>query len=133
MGMKVNMNLSMTLKERAKKLKQDIPTVFLSLKDKETPVLAKICAGVTIGYALSPIDFIPDFIPILGYLDDIILLPVLIALTIKLIPKDIWDRNSIIAKDIWKDGKPKKWYYAIPIVLFWVLILYCLAGGIMKE
>ncbi len=64
----------MTLKERAKKLKQDIPTVFLSLKDKETPIFAKIFAGITVGYALSPIDLIPDFIPILGYLDDVIIL-----------------------------------------------------------
>ena len=62
----------MNLKERAKKLKEEIPAVFLSLKDRETPLIAKILAGITIGYALSPIDLIPDFIPVLGYLDDII-------------------------------------------------------------
>lgn len=77
MNWSTNRNLwryDMTLKERAKKLKQDIPTVFLSLKDKETPIFAKIFAGITVGYALSPIDLIPDFIPILGYLDDVIIL-----------------------------------------------------------
>lgn len=67
----------MNLKERAKKLKKDIPTVFLCLKDKDTPVLAKIIAAITVGYALSPVDLIPDFIPVLGYLDDVILLPAL--------------------------------------------------------
>ena len=74
-------------------------------------------------YALSPIDLIPDFIPVLGYIDDIILLPLLTALTIKLIPTIVWDRNLEQARDMWKDGKPKKWYYAIPIVFIWILII----------
>ena len=71
----------MNFKERAKNLKQDIPTVFLSLKDQDMPMLAKTLAMITIIYALSPIDLIPDIIPVLGYLDDIIILPFLIALT----------------------------------------------------
>ena len=114
----------MNLKERAKSLKKTVPAVFLALKDKDTPVLAKILAGITVGYALSPIDLIPDFIPVLGYLDDVILLPALIALTIKLIPAAVWERNLAQAENMWQDGKPKKWYYAIPIVLIWLLILY---------
>lgn len=61
----------MNFKDRAKKLKSDIPTVFLTLKDKNTPIIAKVLAGIIVGYDLSPIDFIPDFIPVLGYLDDI--------------------------------------------------------------
>ena len=65
----------MDLKARAKKLKADIPAIFLALKDKNTPLHAKIAAAVTVGYALSPIDLIPDFIPVLGYLDDLIILP----------------------------------------------------------
>lgn len=69
----------MTLKEQANKLKADIPAIFIALKKKETPILAKIIAGITVAYALSPIDLIPDFIPVLGYLDDIILLPILVA------------------------------------------------------
>ena len=65
----------MDLKARAKKLKADIPAIFLALKDKNTPLPAKIAAAVTVGYTLSPIDLIPDFIPVLGYLDDLIILP----------------------------------------------------------
>ena len=114
----------MNLKERAKKLKKTLPAVFLTLKDKDTPISAKILAGITVGYALSPIDLIPDFIPILGYLDDVILLPALIAITIKLIPVDVWRKNLALSEDMWKDGKPKKWYYAIPIILLWALIIY---------
>ncbi len=81
------------LKERAKKLKTDIPALFLALKDKETPILAKVFAAITVLYALSPIDLIPDFIPIFGYLDDVILLPGMIALTIKLIPQ--WKKECV--------------------------------------
>lgn len=113
----------MNLKERAKKLKNDIPTVFLALKDQDTPVIAKIIAGVTVAYALSPIDLVPDFIPVLGYLDDVILLPALVALTIKLIPKDIWERNRKLSERLWENGKPKKWYYGIPVVVIWILVV----------
>ena len=122
----------MNLKERAKKLKMDIPAIFLALKDKETPIIAKIFAGITVAYALSPIDLIPDFIPVLGYLDDVILLPAFVALTIKFIPNDILETNRKLSEGMWENGKPKKWYYAIPIVLIWILIviwiLKCIFG-----
>ncbi len=100
----------MKLKERAKKLKMDIPALFLALKDEETPILAKILAGITVLYALSPIDLIPDFIPVLGYIDDLILLPGLIALTIRLIPEDIIVRNRKRAEGMWEDEKWRKTY-----------------------
>lgn len=120
----------MSIKERAKKLKSDVPAVFIALKDKETPLIAKIVAGVSIGYALSPIDLIPDFIPVLGYLDDVIILPSLIALTIKLIPDEIWSRSKDQAEGMWENGKPKKWYYAIPILLIWGLIIWLIVKAI---
>lgn len=113
----------MNLKEKAKKLKTDIPALFLSLKDKETPLIAKIFAGIAIAYALSPIDLIPDFIPVLGYLDDIILLPALVALTIKFIPEKVFEKNKKNAEGLWADGKPKKWYYAIPVFIIWIIII----------
>ncbi|MGM9525724.1 MAG: YkvA family protein [Peptococcaceae bacterium] len=113
----------MNLKERAKELKMDIPTIFLALKDKDTPILAKLFASITVVYALSPVDLVPDFIPVLGYLDDVILLPMLAALTIRLIPADIMERNRREAEGLWESGKPKKWYYAIPVVLFWIVII----------
>lgn len=106
----------MNMKQQAKKLKSDIPAIFIALKEKNTPLIAKIIAGVTVGYALSPIDLIPDFIPVLGYLDDVILLPALVALMIKLIPEEVWTRSKRNAEGLWKDGKPKKWYYSIPII-----------------
>lgn len=114
----------MDLKVRAKKLKKDIPTIFLALKDKETPVIAKIFAAITVVYALSPIDLVPDFIPVLGYLDDVILLPALVALTIKFIPKEVLEKNRKLSENLWENGKPKKWYYAMPIILIWVIIIW---------
>ena len=71
----------MDLKSKAQKVKTDLPAIFLSLKDHETPFIAKFFAAVTVVYALSPIDLIPDFIPLLGYLDDLVLLPVFAAIT----------------------------------------------------
>lgn len=115
--------IKMNLKERAKKLKTDIPALFLALRDLDTPVMAKIFAGITVAYALSPVDLVPDFIPVLGCLDDVILLPVLVAITIKLIPGDVLEKCRKQSAGMWKDGKPQKWYYAFPIVLIWVLII----------
>lgn len=120
----------MNLKERAKKLKKNIPALYLAIKDKDTPAAAKVIAAVTVGYALSPIDFIPDFIPVLGCLDDIILLPALINLTIKLIPDYVWERNSVKAEHMWQNGKLKKWYYALPIVAIWFLIIFLIVKAI---
>lgn len=114
----------MNLKERATQLKTDIPALFLSLGSKETPVLAKIFAGLAVAYAFSPIDLIPDFVPVLGYLDDILILPALIALAIKLIPDETFERFREEARGMWENGNPKKWYYAIPIILIWLLILW---------
>ena len=114
----------MSLKEKAKQLKTDIPAVFLALKDPKTPRYAKVFAALTVAYSLSPIDFIPDFIPVLGYLDDLILLPLLVALTVKFIPKDTFAQYREEAQSLWANGKPKKWYYALPILLVWVLILF---------
>ena len=113
----------MSLKEKAKQLKRDVPAVFLTLKDNKTPWYAKFFALLTVVYALSPIDLIPDFIPVLGYLDDLIILPVLVALTIKFIPRDVFEKYREQAQDMWQDGKPKRWYYAIPIILLWALIV----------
>ncbi|MEG1924364.1 MAG: YkvA family protein [Ruthenibacterium sp.] len=116
----------MNFKARAQQLKRDVPAVFLALKKKETPLIAKILAAVTTAYALSPIDLIPDFIPVLGYLDDIIVLPALIALTVRYIPPDVLAQCRSEAENMWQNGKPKKWYYAIPILLFWLLVILVL-------
>ena len=123
----------MSLKERAKQLKTDIPAVFLALKRRETPWGAKVLAALTIGYALSPIDLIPDFIPVLGYLDDLIILPAMVALTVKLIPAEVMAACRAEAEGMWQNGKPKRWYYAIPIVLVWLLVVFLIVRAVVKP
>ena len=113
----------MNLKQRARTLKIYLPALFLALKRKDTPLLAKIVAGLAVGYALSPIDLIPDFVPVLGFLDDLILLPLLVALAIRLIPVQVLEACKKEAEGLWAEGKPKKWYLALPVVLVWLLVL----------
>lgn len=114
----------MNLKERAKQLSVDIPAVFIAMKKKETPWVVKLLATLVVAYALSPIDLIPDFIPVIGLLDDVILLPALIAFAVKLMPKDLFDTCRAEAATLWANGKPKHWYYALPIVIFWLLLIF---------
>ena len=123
----------MTLRERAANLKRDIPAVFLALKSQKTPIFAKILAAVTVAYALSPIDLIPDFIPVLGYLDDVLLLPGLVALTLRLIPEEVLTECRIKAQDMWQGGRPKKWYYALPVLIFWCPVLLAILRGFLRE
>lgn len=118
------MSLTTKLKQRTKQLTADIPAVFLAMKDKRTPPLAKILAAIAVAYALSPIDLIPDFIPVIGYLDDVLLLPILIVAAVKLIPEQVWADCKQRAENLWDGGGPKKWYYALPILLLWLLILW---------
>ena len=118
------------LKQRAKQLAADIPAVAIALRRPETPLPAKILAAVTVAYALSPIDLIPDFIPVIGLLDDVILLPALVALVVKLIPPDVLAQCRVQAAAMWADGKPKKWYFAVPIVAIWLIILFFVVKAI---
>ena len=94
-------------------------------------MLAKVLAGITVAYALSPVDLIPDFIPVLGYLDDVILLPALIVITVKLIPATVLERCKAQSEGMWKNGNPKNWVYAIPIVLIWLVIIALLLKAII--
>lgn len=77
------------LKRRASRLKRQVWALFLAFKDPRTPVLARVVIIVAVAYAVSPIDLIPDFIPVLGQLDDLLILPLLIALAIRMIPPDV--------------------------------------------
>ena len=123
----------MNLKEKAKQLKTDIPAVFIALKKKETPIIAKIFAAFGILYVLSPIDFIPDFIPILGQLDDFIIVPFFIALAIRFIPKEIFADCRKQAEGLWANGKPKKWYYALPFIFVWIIVVFLIVKLIYKN
>lgn len=121
----------MDIKEKAKELNLKISALFLALKRKDTPLAAKFFAGMTVAYALSPIDLVPDFIPVFGYLDDIILLPILIAISIKLIPNDIMADCEIKSEGMWKDRKVTRWYFSIPIIFIWILLIWMILSKIL--
>ena len=111
----------MNIKERIEKVRIYLPALFLALKHKDTPLLAKAIATFALFYAISPIDLIPDVIPVIGYLDDLLILPILITLCIKLIPKAVMEECMINAKDI---RLPKgNWIHAIPILVIWILLV----------
>ncbi len=113
----------MEQKEKLRQLAEDIPALCLAMKEKDTPFLAKILAGTAVVYALSPIDLIPDFIPVIGYLDDLILLPLLVALTLKLIPDETFERCREQARQMYQQGMKKHWYYMLPIIWIWVILI----------
>lgn len=120
------------LKSHAAECKLILPSLHLALKKKETPFFAKALAFLTVVLALSPIDLIPDFIPVLGFLDDIILLPLLMKATVRLIPAETMEACKAEAEGLWNDSNPGKWYYAIPIVLFWGMILWNITAGLLR-
>ncbi|WNB90890.1 YkvA family protein [Bacillus sp. NEB1478] len=110
------------LKNYAKKLKQDLFVIYLSYKDHRTPWHAKAVAICVVAYAFSPIDLIPDFIPVLGYLDDLIIVPLGISLALKLIPQIVIDENREMAEQIKQKGKPKNWFVGIIFIMIWILL-----------
>lgn len=107
---------------RTKKLRREILTIYYAYKNPELKLLPKIIIVITLGYALSPIDLIPDFIPVLGYLDDIIIIPALISLSIALIPKEIIidSRNKAESQPL---QLKKNWFFAVIFILIWVILL----------
>jgi uncharacterized membrane protein YkvA (DUF1232 family) len=117
------------LKKRARSLKVGIGVLFLALRDPRTPWYAKGLAVVIVGYALSPIDLIPDFVPVLGYLDDLLLLPLGIYLTMKLIPQEVLVECRLkTAENSIEVPFRKSWIAGCGVVLIWLLlgwIIYC--------
>lgn len=111
------------LKDNARALKTEVVAIYLSIWDFRTPVFAKIMIILTISYAFSPIDLIPDFIPILGYLDDLIILPLMITASIKLIPKEVLVECRIKAKEDIQVNKKLGICAAIVIILLWLGVI----------
>jgi len=108
------------IKQRAASIKMEIYSLYLAYKDPRVPLYARIFAACVVGYAFSPIDFIPDPIPVFGYLDDLILIPLGIWLALKMIPPDVLSECRIKAKEIIKQGKPVNKTAAVIIVLIWI-------------
>jgi uncharacterized membrane protein YkvA (DUF1232 family) len=107
-------------KARARQLKTDIYALYLAYKDPRTPWYARVFTAIVVGYAFSPIDLIPDPIPVLGYLDDLLLIPLGVFLAVKMIPSVVIVESREKAKAIIAQGKPVNKVAAVVIVLIWI-------------
>ena len=107
-------------RDRARELKRDAFTLYLACKDPRTPWYAKFLAALVVGYAFSPIDLIPDFIPVLGQLDDFILVPLGVLLVRRLISADVLNDCRLRAEEEIKSGSPVIRAAAVAIILLWL-------------
>ena len=110
------------LKSWARVVRRDVFALYLGLRDPRVPWAAKTLAGLVVAYALSPIDLIPDFVPVLGYLDDVILLPLGILLVVALIPKPVMDDLRRQAAARLDERLPRSTTTAIVIIGLWCLL-----------
>jgi len=109
-------------KKWARQLKVETYAVYLAYKDPRTPWYARIFAACVVGYAFSPIDLVPDPIPILGYLDDLVLVPLGVALAMKMIPPAVLAECRERAQAIMSQGKPTNRVAAGVIIAIWLLL-----------
>lgn len=114
----------MNLRDKARALKQQVVLVWLAARHPDTPWYVKVLAAVILAYAFSPIDLVPDFVPVLGYLDDVILIPLGIALLLKLLPPEVVDACRAEAAQRAGQKKPVNYVAATLIVLIWLAALW---------
>ena len=107
-------------KQRVRRLKAETYALYLAYKHPDTPWYARVFSGLVIAYAFSPIDLIPDFIPILGYLDDLVLVPLGIAIALKMIPAAVMVECRARAQAEMRKGKPVNKPAAVAIVMIWI-------------
>lgn len=126
------MMLLENLKRWAQQLKSDVFTLYFVARHPKTPLYAKLFIACVVAYAMSPIDLIPDFIPIIGYLDDLILVPLGIVIAIKLVPNWIVVECRIQAQEL--DSKRKaNWKAGVVIILIWLFLTGLVVGLICKS
>lgn len=116
------MALLAELRKRARHLKTETFALYLAARDPRTPWYVKLFVAGIVAYAFSPVDLIPDFIPVLGYLDDLILIPIGIALSIKLVPHPVLAECRARAQKTIQNGKPVSRVAGVVIVVIWLVL-----------
>ena len=120
-------------KSKAKLLKQEVFTLWLAYRMPGVPWYAKAFGALVVAYALSPIDLIPDFIPVLGYVDDLILLPLGVALAIKMIPPEVYQQAREEAQQRLAQDQSSNWIAAAIIVLLWLGVIFLIVFRIFGK
>jgi len=115
------------LKQRAHGLKREAYALYFAYRDPRLPWYLRLFALYVVARTFSPIDLIPDFIPVLGYLDDLILVPLYITLAVRWIPAPVLADARLQADRTLSGEKPARWYYALPAVIIWLILLAVLA------
>jgi len=118
------------LREQARRLKAEVLALYLAMRDPRTPWLARWIAALVVGYAVSPVDLIPDFVPLLGYLDDLVLLPLGIWLVLRLIPDDVMADCRRRAAETEIDPNIKRISVAV-IIMLWIVAVLLLVSAVM--
>ena len=113
------------VKSWARGIKRDVVTVYFAARDPNAPLLARVLAGLVAAYALSPIDLIPDFIPVLGYLDDLLIVPLGLLLVIRLMPDEVLINARSKADTLL--ARPRSWLAAACFVAIWLVLGFYLA------
>ena len=111
----------------AREMKTETYALYLAYRDPRVSSYVRVLLAVVVGYAFSPIDLIPDFIPILGYLDDLVLVPVGIALALRMVPRAVMDECRQAAREIMTEGMPVRRLAASVIVVIWILCIALVA------
>ena len=116
-----------------RRMQQELYALYLAYRDPRTPWYARLLAAAVVAYALSPIDLIPDFIPVLGYLDDLILVPLGIALAVRLIPAAVVEDSRRRARDAIQDGAIRTWPAVAAIAAVWAALLAVVVWGVVRA
>ena len=120
-------------KQKALHLELEVYALYLAYQDPRVPWYARVFAACVVGYAFSPIDLIPDFIPVLGYLDDLILIPFGIKIAISMIPAYVMIESRTKAHKIIRQGKPVNRIAAVIIVSVWLFLAACIIFFIVRN
>jgi uncharacterized membrane protein YkvA (DUF1232 family) len=121
------------LKNRAVALKREAYALYIAARDPRVPWYAKVFMGLVLAHTFSPIDLIPDFIPVLGYLDDLIVVPLGIALALKMIPAEVMIDARRQAEELLRQGKPISRAGAIMVIAIWLIIITAVVWSIARA
>ncbi len=120
-------------KARAAQLRAETYALYLAYRDPRVPWYAKALAAVVVGYAFSPVDLIPDFIPVLGYLDDLVLIPLGVALVLRLIPAEVMAECRARAAAELAEGRPVSRVAAAVIVVIWLAVIALILLSVLTQ
>jgi uncharacterized membrane protein YkvA (DUF1232 family) len=120
-------------KQAARRLKLETVTLYYAYRNPKTPWYAKVWGAMVVAYVLSPVDLIPDFIPIIGYLDDLVLVPIGIAVAIRLIPKEIYKESKALAREQVSLASSHNWIVGGMIIAIWTFLAACVAYLVIRK